>query len=320
MKLIIQIPCFNEVGTLEATYNGLPTAIEGIDTLETLVIDDGSTDGTVALAEKLGIDHIISLPTNRGLAQAFKTGITYCLTQKADIIVNTDGDNQYLGADIRKLVKPILSNVADLVVGCRPILNHPEFSFSKKILQVAGSWVLRVISGVSIRDAASGFRAYSRNACLRLNVYSRFSYCMETLIQAGNIGLQVCSVDIDVNAKTRESRLFSTVFEYLFRSTMTIIQMFLIYRPALFFTSIGSAFYAGATILGIRFLLLTYYLSSSESTRTYLPSLILLSIFVTLGSFSFISAIFGHLHTAHRVLLEEVLYNQRVDQFDKKAD
>lgn len=208
LKLIIQIPCLNEEETLASTLRDLPGQIPGIDSLEVLVVDDGSTDRTAEVARENGVQHILSLGTDRGLAVAFQSGIAHALSLGADIVVNTDADNQYCGGDIAKLVQPILSGEADMVIGCRPIADHPEFSLPKKILQMLGSWTLRLISKTRARDAASGFRAFSRETCRRIFVHTRFSYCMETLIQAGNSGLRVASVDIRINPKTRDSRLF----------------------------------------------------------------------------------------------------------------
>ncbi|HEY8240677.1 MAG TPA: glycosyltransferase family 2 protein, partial [Kiritimatiellia bacterium] len=193
MKLIIQIPCFNEAETLPATVRDLPKSIPGVDSIEVLVVDDGSTDNTAEVARGLGVHHVLGLGSNHGLARAFSLGIEQALRLGADIVVNTDADNQYCGADIPKLVQPILENHADIVVGSRPIADHPEFSATKKQLQLAGSRTLRWISKTTVRDAASGFRAYSREACLRNFIYSSFSYCMESLIQAGNMGLRVAS-------------------------------------------------------------------------------------------------------------------------------
>lgn len=235
MKLVIQIPCFNEEQTLPEVISALPRTIPGIDSIEYMVIDDGSTDRTAEVAKSLGVHHIISLGTNRGLAQAFYQGLNYALDHEADILVNTDGDNQYCGADISKLVEPILQKKADMVIGSRPISQHPEFGTIKKLLQKMGSAVLRFISRTSVPDAPSGFRAFSKETCQRVFVYSRFSYCMETLIQAGTNGLRVTSVDIRINPKTRDSRLFKSIPEYVWKTGKTMLSMFLLYRPMMFF-------------------------------------------------------------------------------------
>ena len=311
MKLIIQIPCYNEAHTIEQTINDLPTHVDGIDTIEYLVLDDGSMDDTSAVAKRCGAHHIVRQTYNKGLAATFSNGIAHAIALGADIVVNTDGDNQYRGQDIAKLVKPICEQLADIVVGCRPVKTHPEFNLLKKCLQYAGSWVLRKISKTTIRDAASGFRAFSREACMRLYVHSSFSYCMETLIQAGNIGLKVASVDIEINPKTRESRLFKNTFQYVFKSASTIVSVFVLYRPGSFFLlcSLGSFFVS--FLLGARFLYLTYLTHPSDPTRTYLPSLILLSIFATFGMILIFLGIYGEMAKAQRRLLEEIITNQR---------
>ena len=306
MKLIIQIPCFNEEKTLSSTINDLPLKVEGFNEVELLVIDDGSTDKTFEKAKQLGVEHIIQLGSNRGLATAFKIGIEYALEQGADVIVNTDGDNQYCGKDIAKLTKPIIEKKADMVIGCRPIKNHPEFELVKKILQIFGSWVLRNISKTNIRDAASGFRAFSRETCQRLNIISQFSYTMESLIQAGNSGLRIKSVDIRVNKKTRESRLFKNIPEFIYKSGTTIFMMFLLYRPGKFFALFASFFLIPSLMLGIRFL---YLISqNSDPSRTYIPSLILLSILAWTGFLCIAIGLIGIKIKSLRKIQNEILY------------
>ena len=309
MKLIIQIPCFNEAATLPATIGDLPKSIPGIDVIEYLVIDDGSTDNTVQVAQACGVHHVVSLGSNRGLAAAFTRGVETALKLGADVVVNTDADNQYCGEDIPKLLPAILDNQADIVVGCRPIVDHPEFSPLKKLLQRTGSSGLRWISKTTVRDAASGFRAFSREACLRLFIYSRFSYCMESLIQAGNIGLRVSSVDIRVNPKTRESRLFKSIPEYIRKSGGTMLSMFVLYRPGRFFASIGAFFLAVAFALGIRFVYLIYF--SQHPGRTYLPSLILLAVCAMTGFLMIMLGILGELIRFQRRVNEENMYHLR---------
>ena len=307
MKLIIQIPCFNEEKTLSSTLNDLPREVEGFNEVEILVIDDGSTDKTYEKAKQLGVEHIIQLGSNRGLATAFKIGIEYALDQGADVIVNTDGDNQYSGKDIAKLTRPIIEKKADMVIGCRPIKNHPEFELVKKILQIFGSWVLRKISKTSIRDAASGFRAFSRETCQRLNIISQFSYTMESLIQAGNSGLRIKSVDIRVNKKTRESRLFKNIPEFIYKSGSTIFMMFLLYRPGRFFSLLSSFFLIPSLMLGIRFL---YLISqNSDPSRTYIPSLILLSILAWTGFLCIAIGLIGIKIKSLRKIQNEILYH-----------
>ena len=309
MKLIIQIPCFNEELTLPATIRDLPRTVPGVDTVEYLVVDDGSTDRPADVARECGVHHILRLGSNRGLARAFAHGLERALELGADVVVNTDADNQYCGADIPLLVRPILDNKADLVVGCRPILAHPEFGVVKKGLQLLGSSTLRRLSKTSVPDAASGFRAFSREACLRLFVYSSFSYCMETLIQAGNEGLRVASADVRVNPQTRPSRLFKSIPEYIRKQAGTMLTMFVLYRPGHFFSALGSGLLAIATALGLRFLYLAYL--TPEPGRTHLPSLILLSVMALAAFLCFLLGIVGELIKYQRRVAEENLYLQR---------
>jgi len=309
MKLIIQIPCFNEEETLPQTVADLPSKIPGIDVIEYLVIDDGSTDGTVRAAKSCGVHHVLSLGTNRGLGVAFSAGIEKALSLGADIVVNTDADNQYCGSDIPKLMVPIMNNEADLVVSSRPIKDHPEFSPAKKLLQLLGSWALRSISRTGVRDAASGFRAFSRDACLRLFVHTRFSYCMETLIQAGNAGLRVATVDIGINPRTRPSRLFRNIPQYIAKSGGTIFKMFCLYRPGAFFALLSAIFLFMAAGLGVRYTYLAFYLG--EGMGRHLPSLILLSIFAFWAVLFAALTIIGEITKVSRRVNEENLYLAR---------
>jgi len=309
MKAIIQIPCLNEAATLPATLADLPRSLPGIDEIEFQVIDDGSTDATAEVARDWGVEHIIQLGTNRGLAFAFAAGVENALQQGADILVNTDGDNQYAGGDIGLLTERILANEADIVVGCRPIREHPEFGVVKKALQLLGSWTLRTISRTKVRDAASGFRAYSRAALLRLHLYTRFSHCMETLIQAGNSSLRVASVDIRVNRKTRESRLFRSLPEYVVRQSTTMVSMFLLYRPFSFFAFLSSIFIGASGVLALRYLILTRLYGSLGTEHT--PSLIVMTLGILLGAVLLLSGFLGELQRAQRCLSEELLRHAR---------
>jgi glycosyltransferase involved in cell wall biosynthesis len=311
MHLFIQIPCLNEEQTLPQTLADLPRGIPGIDSIEYLVIDDGSTDRTVEVARECGAHHVLSLGSNRGLATAFRMGVDYALAHGADIVVNTDGDNQYCGADVAKLIQPILNGSADLVVGCRLIADHPEFGPIKKILQILGSATLRSISKTSVRDAPSGFRAFSRETCQRIFLYSKFSYCMETLIQAGNNGLRISSVDIRVNPKTRDSRLFKSIPQYIWKTGSTLVSMYVLYRPGRFFMTLSLPFLFGAAALGARFLALIYWVERESPTRTHLPSLILLAILASFGFALIIAGIFAELIRSQRRLTEEVLYQAK---------
>lgn len=323
MKLIIQIPCYNEADTLPEVIRDLPRRIDGVDAIEYLVIDDGSSDGTARKARELGVHHVLSLGTNHGLAQAFIRGLRHAVEQGADVVVNTDGDNQYCGQDIGALVQPILQNRADMVIGCRPIVDHPEFTLVKKLMQLVGSWVLRKLSGLSVRDATSGFRAYSKATCLKLNLYTSFSHCTESLIQAGHLGLRVESVDIRVNARRRDSRLFRSMSQYLYRQGTTMAMMFILYRPGAFFFSIGSVFLGVALALGLRFLYLVYLapvlpLGHADAGRTYIPSLIFLSVCAFFGFLLWAMAVIGELIMFHRRVAEENLYLTRKELFEKR--
>lgn len=316
MKLFIQIPCYNEEHTFAEVVRDLPTNIEGIDQIEIMIVDDGSSDRTIEVAKSLGIKHIVALGTNRGLAYAFSRGASYALSHGADILVNTDGDNQYFGGDIPLLVAPILNNQADLVVGCRPISTHKEFGVVKKILQKVGSWTLRIISKTTVKDAASGFRAFSRETLQRMYIHSTFSYCMETLIQAGNSGLRVDSVDIRVNPKTRDSRLFKSIPQYIRKSGGTMVAMFVLYRPGVFFFLSSLIFWLFSLILGVR----AIYLSNVNQVeiKTYMPSLILLLLFAMMATLLVVISIIGNLMRAQRRLTEEMLYLQRKQQHNDK--
>ena len=306
MKLIIQIPCLNEEATLPAVIRDLPRTVPGIDVVEYLVIDDGSTDRTAEVARALGVEHILSLGTRRGLARAYSMGLEYALNQGADIIVNTDGDNQYQGADVPKLVQPILAGRADMVVGCRPILDHPEFSLAKKGLQMLGSWVLRNLSKTQVRDAASGFRAVSRHTAMQLFIHSSFSYCMETLIQAGEARLRVVSVDIGVNQSTRQSRLFDSIPEYLWKSGSTILLMYALFRPSSLFCAMGGVLLSVAMALALRFAYLIYFTDALSEGRTHIPSLIAAAILFISGAGMLCMAVLAELLRKNRRLLENI--------------
>ena len=317
MRLVIQIPCFNEEKNIADTLNAIPSEIDGVDKIIKLVIDDGSTDQTSLVAKENGASFVVKLRRNMGLAKAFQAGITESLKLGADIVVNTDGDNQYRADDIKHLIDPIINGGADFVVGCRPIKNHTEFSKTKILLQLLGSWVLRKLSKTDIPDAASGFRAYSRETCLKLNIYTSFSHCMETLIQAGNSGLKLSWVDIRVNPKTRDSRLFSSIPQYIFKSAKTIIYMACIYSPGRFFGALGISSILPAIFLALRFLILE--VTGLRSPGTHLPSLVLFSVFSITGILLLCLAIIGELLKTHRKLNEEILYQQKRQNFaDKK--
>ena len=307
MKLIIQIPCYNEEKTLELAYNDLPRHIDGIDTIEYLIINDGSKDNTVARARELGFHHIVSFKRNKGLAKGFMAGIDACLHLGADIIVNTDADNQYCGADIEKIVRPILDEKADIVIGERPIDQTEHFSWKKKKFQHLGSWVVRVASGTDIPDAPSGFRAYSRDAALRLNVVNEYTYTLETIIQAGNNKTAMTSVPIRTNPETRPSRLFSSMWRYMKRSSTVITRSFVMYKPLKFFMTIGLVLLLIGGVLGVRFLIL---MAMGEGDG-HIQSLILTAILIMMGFQTITIGLLGDTISANRKLLEDVQYRVR---------
>ncbi len=310
MKLIIQIPCFNEAETLPQVINDLPTKITGIDEIEYLVIDDGSTDGTAEVARELGAHHVISNSNNRGLAQTFQTGITQCLRAGADIIVNTDGDNQYAGDNIPDLVKPILEGEADITVGDRNTASVPHFSKSKKLMQRVGSSTVRHLSGVDIPDAVSGFRAISRDAAVRLSILSTFSYTIEMLIQAGNDKLLVASVPVKTNNVTRNSRLFSSNRQFIYNAVVTMVRAYAMYRPLRTFFTIGAVLVFIGTIPILRFL----YYFVLESSNGHVQSLILGSLLCILGFLTFISGLVADIISRNRLLLQKILVRMRYEE------
>jgi glycosyltransferase involved in cell wall biosynthesis len=310
MKLIIQIPCLNEAETLAIALADLPREVEGFDAVEWLIIDDGSTDGTAEVARRHGVDHIVRHPVNRGLAVGFMTGIESCLRLGADVIVNTDADNQYCGADIPKLTAPVLAHEADIVIGARPIDQTEHFSWIKKKLQRLGSWAVRVASKTDVTDAPSGFRAMSREAAMRLNVFNAYTYTLETIIQAGQSNLRIVSVPIRTNGDLRPSRLVKSIPSYVKRSLLTIIRVFVIYRPMALFLGIGSVFLAGGLVAGIRFIY--YYLHGSG--EGHVQSVIFASLLVTLGMLFYMMGLIGDLVATNRKLLERIsLQLQRLD-------
>lgn len=304
MKLIIQIPCFNEQETLPKTLNELPQSIEGIDEIEVLIIDDGSQDKTIEVAQELGVSHFVRHTNNKGLAEAFMSGLDASLKLGADIIVNTDGDNQYCGDSIEKLVQPILNQEADMVVGDRQTNGISDFSFTKKRLQSLGSWVVRHLSETEIPDAPSGFRAFSREAALNINVVSRFTYTLETIIQAGKKNLAVASVPVKTNTKLRESRLFGSIPKYLKSSVATIFRIYAMYEPLKFFSLIGGILFGGGVLISMRFLY--FYLVGDGSG--HIQSLILSAVLIMIGFQVFMIGFVADLIGGVRRLLESALY------------
>ncbi len=307
MKLIIQIPCYNEEETLPETFTNLPKKIDGIDIIDYLVIDDGSRDKTVEVAKSLGICHIVSLKQNKGLAKAFMAGIDACLHLGADIIVNTDADNQYCGNDIKKLVQPILDNKADMVIGERPIDNTEHFSWKKKKFQHLGSWVVRIASNTDIPDAPSGFRAYSREAALQMNVTNEYTYTLETIIQAGRNKIALTSVPIQTNKETRKSRLFSSMWAYIKRSSSVIIRAFMMYKPLKFFCAIGAVIFSIGIILGLRYII--FFLQGSG--EGHVQSLILTAVLLMIGFQTLLVGLLADIIASNRKLLEDIQYRVR---------
>ena len=312
VKLIIQIPCFNEEETLPLTLADLPRSVPGVDVVEWLVIDDGSSDRTVEVARSLGVDHVVRHQHNRGLAAAFTTGLDACLRAGADIIVNTDADNQYDGGSVAAIVAPVAAGEADMVVGERPIDDIDDFSRTKKTFQRLGSSVVRRFSGTGVRDAASGFRAYSRDTALRVQVFGRYTYTMETIVQAGWNGFSVASVPIGVNPKTRESRLVKSTSRYIWRSAQSIIRSFAIYKPFRFFFGVGALPFLMGLALLVRWLAL-YLFEDPYTSRV--PSL-LLGIGLMLVAIQIWSVAFlADLQSANRRLLEDLRLRARREQF-----
>ena len=314
MRLIIQIPCYNEEQSLPITLKELPRQVPGFDKVEWLIIDDGSTDKTVEIARKYGVDHIVRHPKNLGLAKAFMTGLDACLKLGADVIVNTDADNQYCAADIPKLVRPILEGRAEIVVGARPIEKIRHFSPIKKILQKLGSWVVRIASRTDIPDAPSGFRAISREAALRLNVFNEYTYTLETIIQAGQKNMAIVSVPIRVNDNLRPSRLVKSIPSYIKRSIATIIRIFVVYRPFRFFCTIGSVLFGLGFLLGLRFL---YYYFTGNGAG-HVQSVILAGVLLGMGFQTMLVAFLADLLAVNRKLLEEVQYRLRKNEIKKE--
>ena len=307
MKLIIQIPCLNEAETLEVALNDLPKHIDGIDEIEYLIINDGSRDDTVEVARRWGVNYVVHFGQNRGLAKGFMAGLDACLRNGADIIVNTDADNQYNGADIETLVRPILEGKSDIVIGSRPIDETKDFSSLKKKLQHLGSFVVRRASKSDIPDAPSGFRAFSREAALRLNVTNEYTYTLETIVQAGREKIPMEAVPIRTNGELRPSRLFHSMFSYIKKSILTILRTYVMYRPLTFFTILGCIPFLAGLILGIRFLVFLFQGNSSG----HIQSLILASTLLMMGFMTWVVGILSDTIASERKILEDVQYHAR---------
>lgn len=315
MKLIIQIPCFNEAETLEVTLNDLPKHIDGIDEIEYLVIDDGSTDNTVEVAKNWGVHYVVRFRRNKGLAKGFMAGLDACLKNGADIIVNTDADNQYCGDDIETLVRPILDKKAHIVIGERPIDSTEHFSPLKKKLQHFGSWVVRKASKTGVPDAPSGFRAYSRDAALRMNVINDYTYTLETIVQAGRDKMAIMSVPIRTNPELRESRLFHSMWSYIKKSMLTIIRTYLMYRPLFFFLMIGM----GLSVIGIAFFIRYFVFMCIGQGAGHMQSLIFASTMLIAGVQTIMVGLLGDVISANRKILQDIQYHVRKIDYDKES-
>ena len=315
MKLIIQIPCYNEENTLGVTLSELPRQVPGVDQVEWLIINDGSIDRTVDVAKEWGVNHIVSFDHNQGLARGFMAGLDACLKAGADIIVNTDADNQYCAADIPKLIEPIIHGDAEIVVGERPIMEIQHFSPIKKVLQRLGSWAVRVASNTPVADAPSGFRAISRDAAMQLNVFNEYTYTLETIIQAGQKGMAVTSVPIRTNGYLRPSRLVKSIASYVQRSLFTILRIFVTYRPLSFFTILGAIPFGLGFLLGVRWLWL-FFTTFDQTGRSHVPSLILSAMLILIGVQCWIFGLIADLMSANRKLLEDIQLRLRRSEIE----
>ena len=307
MKLIIQIPCYDEARTLPLTLADLPRELEGFDVVEWLVVDDGSTDGTVEVARAHGVDHIVRLTNNKGLASAFQAGLDACLKLGADVIVNTDADNQYYGPDIAKLVAPVLAGDADMVIGDRQVMTIDHFSPAKKALQRLGSWVVRQASSTSVPDTTSGFRAYNREAALALQVVSKFTYTLETIIQAGKLTVAVDHVPVRTNEKLRESRLFPSMWTYIRRNGLSIFRIYSLYEPLRVFMTAAVLMGLCATVIFGRF---AYFYATGEGAG-HVQSLILGAVLFNAAMLLAALGVIGDLLSGQRIMLQRIFERVR---------
>ena len=315
MKLIVQIPCLNEEETLPATVRDIPREVPGIDKVEILIIDDGSTDRTSEVARELGVDHIVKFPKNRGLGHAFKAGFDTCLKLGADIIINTDGDNQYYGPDIAVLVKPILENRAHIVIGDRQTGAIGHFSFAKRWLQGFGSKMISRLAHLDVPDVASGFRAFSREAALHLSMFTDFDHTAEHVVQAGQDRLAVEIVPIRTNPKTRESRLFKNIGEFVFKSGLISLRTYARYNALRIFSAFGVVAFIMGTLIGLRFL---YFFFFTGDSNLHVQSLILAAILLLAGFQMFLTGIVADLIATNRALLEDVSTRVRYMELEKE--
>ena len=312
MKLIIQIPCYNEAETLEIALNDLPRNLSGVDEIEYLIINDGSQDDTVKVAQKWGVHYVVNFKQNKGLAKGFMAGLDGCLRNGADIIVNTDADNQYCAEDIAALIQPILDGRADMVIGARPIDETEHFSFIKKKLQHFGSWVVRKASGTDIPDAPSGFRAYSREAAMRMNVVNDYTYTLETIVQAGREKIAIMSVPVRTNEELRPSRLFNSIWGYVKKSMLTILRAYMMYKPLKCFSYLSCIPLMCGLLIGFRYL---YYMMLGRAGG-HVQSLILGCTLIIIGFLTFMIGLVADVSGATRKLLQDTQYHARKAEYE----
>ena len=313
MKVFVQIPCYNEEETLLLVLESIPNKIPNVDDVEILIIDDGSTDKTISVAKKHGVKHFVKHTGNMGLARGFRDGVDYALAHGADIVVNTDGDNQYPQDRIGDLVQPIITGKADIVVADRQTSKITHFSLFKKIMQRFGSWVVNKAATTDLPDAASGFRAYSRQSLYRLNIVTQFSYCMETIIQAGNKRLRIISIPVETNAKTRDSRLFKNIWQHMTKSGQAIMRSYIMFKPHVVFATLGVIFLIAGAIPFARF---GYFVATGQGDG-HIQSLVLGSSMVVGSLLSFALLVIADLQKTNRILLEEQLERIKEIQYRK---
>lgn len=315
MKVFVQIPCLNEETTLPLVLESIPKSIKGVDSVEIMIVDDGCTDRTVEVAKSYGVKHIVRHTNTMGLARSFRDGIDYALRHGADIVVNTDGDNQYPQARIPDLIQPIIDGNADIVIGDRQTAKITHFSPFKKLMQRVGSKVVNLAAGTDLPDAASGFRAYSRSSLMKLNIVTPFSYCMETIIQAGNKRLKIVSIPVTTNKKTRESRLFSNIFQHIQRSGDAIIRSYIMFKPHVIFATLGFIF---LVLGGVPFLRYGYFMLIDHNVHGHLQSLVFGSSMIVGSLISFALLVISDLEHTNRILLEDQL--ERIKEIQYKKD
>jgi glycosyltransferase involved in cell wall biosynthesis len=320
VKLVVQVPCLNEEETLPMVFERMPRSLRGVDSVEFLVVDDGSTDRTVEVARQLGVRHFVVHRGNMGLGRSFHDGVLKALEMGADIVVNTDGDNQYPSERIGDLIQPILGGTADIVIADRQTHTIEHFSPVKRWLQKVGSWVVNRAAGTDLPDAASGFRAYSREAIIRLNPVTSFSYCMETIIQAGNKRLRIASIPVDTNPKTRESRLFRSTGEHVLKSAATILRAYMMYRPLTFFAGVGSVLFVAGMVPFVRFLILLGFTNDNSGPSRHLQSLVFGGVLITAAAITVALGVIADLIRINRILIEDSLEQQKRQRYAKAGD